>query len=124
MTPAIQQDRADEDVDALPDAHLADAHEDLRVLGLHQHVVERALLDVLHQLLHVRLDRRGDDAAHQDLDAHHGEQLRLRPAVELGRVRETSDRTARPVQTAIADWKSWTTKFARYCSSFSTPTRK
>ena len=28
-----------------------------------------------------------DDAAHEDLDAEHGEQLVLRPAVELRRVR-------------------------------------
>ena len=30
---------------------------------------------------------RVDHAAHEDLDAEHGEQLGLRPAVELGRVR-------------------------------------
>src|SRR6266566_2484816 len=32
--------------------------------------------------------------------------------------------TASPVPAAIADWKSWTAKFARYWSSLSAPTRK
>ncbi len=36
----------------------------------------------------------------------------------------TRPMTASPVPSAIADWKIWIAKFARYWSSFSAPTRK
>jgi hypothetical protein len=88
----------DEDVRQLPDPDLADGHEDLGVLGLGQHEVERPLADVPHQALHVRLDDRSDQAAHQHVDAHDREQLRLRPAGERRGLpeHEGEDRQARP----------------------------
>src|SRR5439155_7947151 len=82
-----EQDEARDHLDDLPDPHLPDAHQDLRVLGLGQQVVERSLLHVLHEHFHVRLDEGVDEAAEQDLHSEQGEQLRFRPAVELVRVR-------------------------------------
>ena len=49
--------------------------------------VEIPFPDVLGQPHHVRLDHRADDPADEDLRAEYGEQLRLRPPVQLGRVR-------------------------------------
>jgi len=63
----------------------ADQH--LRILGFRQRIVERSLLHVLHQQLHVRLNERMDEAAEKDLHAQERQQVRFLPAVELGRVR-------------------------------------
>ena len=79
--------RSGEDVHGLPDLHLADADEHLRVDRLRQRVVELPVANLLGETHHVRLDDGADDAAHDDLDAEHHEQLVLRPAVELRRVR-------------------------------------
>ena len=64
-----QQDEAGDHLDDLPDPHLTNTDEDLRILRLRERIVERPLLHVLHQQLHVRLDERVDEAAEQDLDA-------------------------------------------------------
>ena len=67
--PDEQDDQARQHLDHLPDLDLPHAHEDLSVLGLRQRKVERSLLDVFHQLLHVWLDEGMDHAAEQDLHA-------------------------------------------------------
>src|SRR5450759_493365 len=72
----------DEHVDRLPDLDLANARQDLDGVGLRQDEVEGALADVVAELLHVRLDDRPDNAAHEREDAEDREELRLRPAVE------------------------------------------
>jgi hypothetical protein len=78
--PVGEHRSAGEHVDSPPDPHVADADEYLRVLGLRQREVELAVAHLLHQPLHVRLDRRLDHAAEQDLDAHHDQELeRLHP---------------------------------------------
>ncbi len=51
--------------------------------GLVEGEVQGALADLVHQALHVGLDPRTDDAAHEDEDAHHHQQLGLAPAVQL-----------------------------------------
>ena len=82
-----QQDEAGDHLDDLPDPHLTNTDEDLRILRLRERIVERPLLHVLHQQLHVRLDERVDETAEQDPYAEQREQFRLLPAVELRRVR-------------------------------------
>ena len=75
------------DVDGLPDPDVADAHEHLRVLGLRQREVQLPVAHFLHQALHVRLDGHADHPAEHDLDAHHHQDFRLAPAVQLRRLR-------------------------------------
>ena len=80
-------DATDDDVHRLPELNLADADEHLGVDRLCQGVIELPFLHFLGQAHHVRLDHRVDDAGHHNLDAEHREQLGLRPAVQLRRVR-------------------------------------
>ena len=79
--------RSRDHVDGLPDLHLTDADEHLRVDGLRERVVELAVLNLACKPHHVRLDESANEAPDENLDAEHGQQLRLRPAVELRRVR-------------------------------------
>ena len=75
------------EVHGLPDLHLTDADEHLRVDRLGQSVVELPVAHFLCESHHVRLNDGADDTPHDDLDAEHDEQLVLRPAVQLRRVR-------------------------------------
>ena len=62
----------------------------MRHLGidrLRQRVVELPVADLFGEPHHVRLDEGVDEAGHHDLNAEHDQQLVLRPAVELRRVR-------------------------------------
>ena len=85
--PDAEDDQPRHDVHRLPDPYLAHAHEDLRVLGLRQREVELPVANVLDEPRHVRLDVHLDRAAHEDLHAEDAEELRLRPSVQLVRVR-------------------------------------
>ena len=85
--PENEKDESRDHLDDLPDAYLADADEDLRVLGLGQRVVECPLLHIFQEPLHVRLDEGVNEAAEQDLHTDQGEELRLRPTVQFGCVR-------------------------------------
>ncbi len=85
--PDCEQDEPRDDVNGLPDPERAHADEHLRVLRLRERVVERPLLDVFHQLHHVRLDERPDHSAEEDLDAEEAQELRLCPTVQRRRVR-------------------------------------
>src|SRR4030095_5571341 len=81
--PDTENDQSGEDVDDLPDAYFADAHEHLCVLRLREGEVELPLSNVLDEPGHVRLDRGLDETSHENLDAEEAEQLGLRPAVQL-----------------------------------------
>jgi long-subunit acyl-CoA synthetase (AMP-forming)/phosphate starvation-inducible protein PhoH len=65
---ANQERYAQENVGQTPRHDVPEADHELRGDRLRQRVVERPLAHVLHQLRHVGLDRRADDAPEQDLD--------------------------------------------------------
>src|SRR6266508_1470339 len=59
--------RARDYLGELPQAQRPQRDQDLRVLRLRQREVELAVAHLVDELLHVRLDRRVDDPAEQDL---------------------------------------------------------
>ncbi len=82
----------DDGVGETPQPELAHARQQLGIDRLGQHVVERALADVGHDAAHVRFDGEADDAADEGEHAHHDQQLRARPTVELiGSVEDESE---------------------------------
>ena len=75
---------------------LPDAHQDLRVLGLGERVVQRPLPNVLHQAAHVGLDGHPDEATHEDVHPHHRQQLGAGPPSERGGVAEDQGQDRQP----------------------------
>ena len=108
---------------ALPDPELADADQDLRVLGLRQDEVERALRGRRPSAAPCsagwpcRSPRPSGCGRPSPRGARTGTSRR---GWSSGR-RRARGRRGR-CSSAITDWKSWTARFARYWSSLSAPT--